>query len=88
MGGQFQGLALVSIRRAVDLEPDIKRIPAYLELEGNIESSIGKFEIALKTFQRALEIMYDNPREFVSVENQELKIRLLDALEKLKNTET
>ena len=50
MGCQFKGLALVSIRRVVDLEPDIKKIPEYLELEGHIESSIGKLEIALKTF--------------------------------------
>ena len=88
MGGQFQGLALVSIRRAIKLEPDLKKIPAYLELEGHIESSIGKLDIALKTLQRALEIINDNPREFNSVESQELRIRLQDAVGKIENTET
>jgi hypothetical protein len=42
MGGQFQSLALFDIRKAVKIEPEEKKRPQYLELQGQIELSLGK----------------------------------------------
>jgi tetratricopeptide (TPR) repeat protein len=53
MAKQFHGLALDTIRKAVEIEPDEEKVPQYLELQGNIELSIGKKQLALKTFKSA-----------------------------------
>ena len=84
MGGQFQGVALVSIRKAVDLEPDIEKIPKYLELQGHIESSIGKMELASKSFKQAIKIIRGNPSSFKSKESKALENRIHEALEEIK----
>ena len=84
MGGQFQGLAHVSIRKAIEMEPALEKIPVYLELQGHIESGIGKFELAKRSFQKALKIIADNPRAFNSNESQELETRLQNAVNEIK----
>ena len=81
MGGQFQSLALVAIRKAVELEPDIKKVPKYLELQGHIESSIGKLNIAMQSFQSAIEIIEKNDSSFLDKESKDLNKRLQEALE-------
>jgi tetratricopeptide (TPR) repeat protein len=88
MGGQFQSLALVSIRKAVELEPVLEKVPAYLELQGHIESGIGKFELAKSSFQEALKIIADNPSAFNSKESQELRVRLKDSVDEIRKNET
>jgi tetratricopeptide (TPR) repeat protein len=85
MAGQFQSFALTSIRKAVELEPKKALIPKYLELQGHIESNIGKIDQAFKSFQRAIEIIRDNPKSIFSPEMAELEKRLIKALEELNN---
>jgi tetratricopeptide (TPR) repeat protein len=88
MGGQFHSLALVAIRKAVDIEPNIEKVPAYLELQGHIESNIGKNEIALQSFQRAVQIMSENSDLFLAKESKELSERIKAAIEEMKSVET
>ena len=88
MGGQFQSLALVAIRKAVELEPDIKKVPKYLELQGHIESSIGKLDIAMQTFQSAIEIIEKNNSSFLDKESKGLGKRLQEALEEINSKTT
>jgi len=85
MGGQSQSLALIAIRRAIELEPNKILIPKYLEFQGHIESSIGKNDQALKSFQRATEIMRDNPELFTSPETTELQKRMIKEIKELNN---
>ena len=88
MGGQFQSLALVAIRKAVELEPDIKKVPKYLELQGHIESSIGKLDIAMQTFQSAIGIIEKNNSSFLDKESKGLSKRLQEALEEINSKTT
>ena len=83
MGGQFQSHALITIRKAIELEPDKLKIPKYLELQGRIELSIGKIEMALDSFQRAKQIIRDNPKLFTSSEAFELEKRIISAVNEL-----
>ena len=87
MGGQFQSHALIAIRKAIELEPDKLKIPKYLELQGHIESSIGKIDLALQSFQRAKQIIKDNPKLFTSAEASDLEKRISKAIDDL-NIET
>ena len=57
MGGQFQSLALLAIRKAVEIEPEENKLPQYLELQGQIELSLGKKERALESFKQARKIL-------------------------------
>ena len=57
MGGQFQSHALLAIRKAVEIEPEESKLPQYLELQGQIELSLGKIERALESFKRARKII-------------------------------
>ncbi len=86
MGSQFHSLALVSIRKAVKLEPDIKQIPKYLELEGHIESSIGKKDMALQSFLRAVKIIKEKQKLFLSSESKDLEKRIVLAIKELEKT--
>jgi tetratricopeptide (TPR) repeat protein len=88
MGDQFHSLALLAIRKAVDIEPDIEKVPAYLELQGHIESSIGKIEMALRSFQRAVQIISENPELFHSKESKKLGERIKAAIAEMKTLET
>lgn len=89
MGGQFQSHALIAIRKAIELEPDKLQIPKYLELQGHIESSIGKIALALDSFQRAKQIIRDNPKLFTSAEASELEKGIISAIKQLNSkTET
>ena len=88
MGDQFHSLALMAIRKAVDIEPDIEKVPGYLELQGHIESSIGKNEMALQSFQRAVQIMSVNPGLFLSKESKKLSERIEAAITEMKSLET
>lgn len=83
MGSQFQSFALINIRKAVELESTTNKIPMYLELQGHIESSIGKKESALTSFRRAIKIIKDNPSLFTIDESEELEQRLNEAIENI-----
>ena len=87
MGGQYQSLALVAIRKAIELEPNKMLVPKYLELQGHIQSSIGKIGLALQSFQRAKQIIKGNPKLFTSAEASDLEKRISKAIDEL-NTET
>ena len=78
-------IALVSIRKAIGLEPNIEKVPQYLELQGHIESSIGELELAVHSFQRAIKIITDNPGVFNKRESKELERRLNEAVEEKKD---
>lgn len=80
MGSQFQSLALEAIRKAIELEPNKKKIPKYLELQGHIESSIGKKDLALQSFRRAIEIIRNNLEYFNTPETKDLEKRIYRAL--------
>lgn len=70
MASQYQSLALVAIRKAVKYEPDEKKIPKYLELQGHIEASIGKNELAIESFKSALKIIKKySDKELEDIEN-------------------
>jgi tetratricopeptide (TPR) repeat protein len=88
MRDQFQSLALLAIRKAVELEPNQKKIPEYLELQGHIESGIGKVDLAVQTFQSAVKIIDENPASFSNVESKDLRRRLYAALEEITSKET
>ena len=79
MGNQMHSLALVAIRKAVKMQPDEEKVPEYLELQGNIEESIGKTELALKTFRLAIEIInkFDNKNFKI------LKNRIVESIDKI-----
>ena len=83
MGGQFQSLALLAIRKAVDLEPDLNKLPSYLELQGHIEDNLGKKELALQSFIRAKEIIEKNPINFTTEESKKLYSNILSSIEKI-----
>lgn len=88
MGGQFQSLALIAIQKAIDLEPDIKKLPGYLELQGHIENSLGKRELALKSFMRAKEIIAGNANQFTSEESKKLYHNILESIDEIKTKKT
>ena len=83
MGGRFQSLALIAIRKAVELEPNEKKIPEYLELQGQIESSIGKNDLALQSFQKAIKIISENRAQFTRHEIAELEKSILEAIKEI-----
>lgn len=81
MASQFHSLALETIRNAVKIEPDERKIANYLELQGHIEISIGKSDLALKSFKLALEIIekYSN-NELIG-----LKKNIIKSIKEIKN---
>ena len=83
MAGEFQSLALVAIQKAVELEPNLKLIPKYLELQAQIESSVGKWDQALQTFQRATGILRNNPNLFDTQDSKAIEKRILEAIEEI-----
>ena len=85
IGSQDKSLALLAIRKAINLEPNEKKIPEYLELQGHIESSIGKLDLALQSFHRAIKIMRENRALFNRKETAELERRILEAIEEIED---
>ena len=81
-------LALVAIRRSVEYEPDEKLLPKLFELQGQIESDLGKFDLAIQTFLNARKIIEKHPEYFKSGDTKELKERIFTAIEEFKNQET
>ena len=88
MGGQFQSLALLAIRKAVKLEPDVTKIPEYLELQGIIELSVGKYDHAVQSFLKAAEVLNDNSSLLNQVKFRELSERINASIEETKNKKT
>lgn len=76
-------LALVAIRRAVKSEPDEIKLPKYLELQGHIESELGKTKLAMQTFYAALKIIEKYKPHFNFGENKDLKDRILSAINEI-----
>lgn len=79
MAEQFQSLALVAIRKAVRIEPDEQNVAKYLELQGHIELSIGKKDLAIKSFNSALKIA----QKFTTDELKELNNKIVQEIRKL-----
>ena len=88
MGNQSQSLALLAIRKAVELEPDIKKIPEYLELQGNIELSVGKHDHAVQSFLKAAELLNENSSLIKHAKFRELSERINASIEEAKNEKT
>ena len=88
MGNISPDLALVSIRRAIKYESDEINLPKYMELQGHIESQLGKKEMALQTFSSARKIFEKHPTHYKAGETKDLKDRILSAIDEIQNKET
>jgi hypothetical protein len=88
MGNISPDLALVAIRRAVRYEPNEINLPKYMELQGHIESQLGKPELASATFFNALKIIDKNSINYQVGETKALKDRILSAINEIQNRET
>ena len=81
-------LALVAIRRSVAYESDEKLLAKFLELQGRIESDLGKFDLAIQTFRYARKIIEKHPEYFKSGDAKDLRERIFTAIKEFNNEET
>ena len=70
-----------AILKALELESDIGKVPGYLELQGNIERSIGRKKKSTATYKHAVDIMEHHPDIFEHQSEHEMRDRILRAVE-------
>jgi tetratricopeptide (TPR) repeat protein len=80
--------ALLAIRKAIELEPNKKVLPKYLEYQGEIELSMGEKDRALASLKTALNIIENYHYEFTTEHGTNLKNRIKEAIEKLRKAAT
>jgi tetratricopeptide (TPR) repeat protein len=80
--------ALLAIRKAIELEPNSKILPKYLEYQSEIELSIGEKDRAFESLTAALNIIENYHYEFTTEQGRLLKNRIRQSIEKLQKAAT